>query len=502
MANIFKFRVTTKVKDTLGLGIGSYEAGSTIYLNEKQLNTAAIRNAIQQGYVEPMGEDDSQITDIMLDYYNAVQGFNKNFIPVSTIELVSPKAAAGLVDTQATDLAGDVVLGRRVAIDKIMARWSIASVASAMPRLLVTSGISGIVTPTLLTSYTYLTGAYLAATNGSIAAAAAPITWAASDMLIIGYSEKFASVVTDRSAANTVATTATAYYWNGTTWVAFNTTTDHTIETTGKTLSRTHAADKSRIIWWEMPDAWIPGGPAGSGALHTDYCVAIKFSAALTTLAGCSVYPVLDRPIADINLGYGEFAPTAVVLKLAAAYTNIIAVSPAAFDNFTTTDYIWVGFTQPVSGFYVTVSTVNTNHVDHAVTYWNGQSWISIAATDGTDNTGTFGKSGAITLSTIPQDWVPAVATNIAIGSGGSGTSTPATVSTASLYWIRYTVSAAMDNDVDATINRGVPGLNHWYSYETVEMSYVDANDPIKVIVVEPENIIATLTLNAVMEDL
>jgi hypothetical protein len=33
-------------------------------------------------------------------------------------------------------------------------------------------------------------------------------------------------------------------------------------------------------------------------------------------------------------------------------------------------------------------------------------------------------------------------------------------------------------------------------------MSYVDANDPIKVIVVEPENIIATLTLNAVMEDL
>jgi hypothetical protein len=501
MANIFKFRVTTKVKDTLGLGIGNYAANDTIYLNEKQLNTASIRNAIQQGYVEPMGEDDSQVSDIMLDYYNAVQGFKKNVIPVSTIELVSPKAAAGLVNIQATDLAGDVVLGRRTAIDKIMARWTIASVTSGMPRLLVTAGNAGIVSPTLLTSYTYLTGAYAAATNGSITDTA-PITWAANDELIIGYSEKFASVVTDRSAANTVATTATAYYWNGTAWVAFNTTTDHTIEVATKTLSRVAVADKCRIIWWEMPDAWIPGGPAGSGALHTDYCVAIKFSAALTTLAGCSVYPVLDKPLADINLGHSQFAPVAVVEKLGASYLDKTGVAVAwSMNGFTTTDYLWLGFTQPVSGFYVTVTNTNSNNVNAVVTYWNGETWASAAVTDASNGgAGTFAQNGAIALVTIPTDWAPAVATNTTTGFPAANT--PATISTDELYWIRYTVDGAMDGSVTAVLTRGVPGLNYWYSYETVEMSYVDANDPIKVIIVEPENTIASLTLNAVMADL
>ncbi len=501
MANIFKFRVTNKVEDkTIGIGIGNYSAGDTIYLNEKQVNQAQIRNNIQKGYLEPAGEDDSLISEEMMDYYNGSQQFNKNYLPVSSVELVQPLAAAGQINIQANDLSGNLSLNKRVAIDKLFTRFSAASVTETMPKLLVSAGEASPVTPTLLTGYDNTAGTYTAATNGSIAVNA-PFVWAANDMLIVGYSEKFSSVVCDMTTANSNATSATAYYWNGTEWVEFTSFNDYTEEVATMTLSRVSAGDKTRMVWWEKPDAWVAGGPTGSGATDSMYCVAIKFSGVLTALAGGSVYPVLDTPIADISLGYGEFAPEAVTLKLGAAYSDIIAAAPATLTSFTTTDYIWLGFSKKVSGFYVDVTATNANNVTAVLTYWNGQAWTACpAVTDGTNaGLGTFAQDGTITMANIPADWqtIDAASTNV------TGTNTPATTSTDSLYWLRYTVSGAMDAvGVTATVNRGVPGLNYWYEYETVDQTYVDANDDIHVVVVEPENTIAGLTVQAVIDDI
>ena len=499
MANIYKFRVTTKVKDTIGLGFGNFAAESVVTMNEKQLNSSIVRNALRNGYLEPSGEDSSDISTAMMDYYNGTQAFNKNHFPVSTVELVQPTAAAGVINVQATDLAGALTLGKEVSVDKLLVRFSAASVTAAMPRLFAVAGDSSPVTPTILTAYDYTAGTYTAATNGAIAAAV-PIAWAANDMLIVGYSEKFASVVCDMTTASNQANVATPYYWDGSDWAAFPSYHDYTVETAGRTLSRASAGDKSRIVWWEKPDAWVVGAPSGSGANNDDYCVAIKFSGALTNLAGGSVYPVLDTPIADIPLGYNEWAPEAVILKLGAAYSDITASAPATLNSFTTTDYIWLGFSKPVSGFYVNVTNTNSNAVTAVLTYWNGIAWAAApAVTDGSINAGcTFGQDGTISMVNVPANWETIAASDTNV----TGTNTPATVTTDELYWLRYTVTGAMDAAVTAELTRGTPSLNYWVEYETAEDTFIDSDDQIKVIVAEPENTIGGLTVQAVIADI
>ncbi len=498
MANIYKLRVTNKVKDTIGLGFGNYAYDDVVTVNEKQLNSSLVRNALRNGYLEPMGEDSSDISSAMMDYYNGTQAFNKNHFPISTVELVQPTAAGGVINVQATDLCGCLTLGKEVSVDKILVRFSAASVTAAMPRLLAVAGDSSPVTPTILTAYDDSAGTYTAATNGSIAAAA-PITWAANDMLIVGYSEKFASVVCDMTAASNQANVATPYFWDGTGWTAFTSYHDYTVETAGRTFSRASAGDKTRIVWWEKPDEWTVGGPNGSSASNDDYCVGIKFSGALTNLAGGSVYPVLDTPIADIPLGYNEWAPKAVILKLGAAYSDITNSAPATLNSFTTTDYIWLGFDKPVSGFYVNVTNTNSNAVSAVLTYWNGVTWTAApTVTDGSINAGcTFGQDGTISMVNIPANWEKVAATNTNV----TGTNTPATISTDELYWLRYTVSGAMDASVTAELTRGIPSLNYWVEYETNEQTFIDSDDQIKVIVAEPENTIGGLTVQAVIAD-
>ena len=509
MANIFKFRVTTKVQNTMGLGIGNYSAEDTIYLNEKQLNTAIFRNAIQQGYLEPAGEDDSKVSSIMMDYYNADQSFAKNYFPVSTVELVQPIAAASIVNAQATDLCGDMLLDKRVAIDKILVKFTTASSAAATPRLLVVAGDSSPVTPTLLTSYDNNLAVYTACTNGSIGVNA-PIIWAANDILIVGYSEKFASVVFDMGTANSNTTLGVPYYWDGTAWVVFPSYHDYTVEVAAKTLSRAAALDKTRMVWWEKPDDWIAGGPVGSGAIHTDYCIGIKFAGVLTGLATCSVYPVLDTPIADILLGTSEWIPKATILKKGTSYSDLTSSAVYNFNDFATTDYLWLGFNQKVSGFYVDATAFNTNVSVAALTYWNGTTWAACpTVTDGTATTGggtatSFGQDGAISMANITEDWARDTARATSSGFPG-GNNVPTTITTDKLYWLRYTVTAA---DFDAgtsanfAVNTGQPVVNKWYEYETAENTFVDVNDVIKVIVAEPENNIVGLTVQAMLADI
>ena len=500
MANIHKYTVTNKVQNTIGLGIGNFSAGDTVLLNEKQLNTAIVRNAITKGYLEPEGEDASQVSSVMMDYYNAVQGFNKNYFPLCAVELVQPIAAASIVNVQATDLCGGLILKKRVAVDKIIAKFGTASSTAEMPRLLAVAGDSSPVTPTLLTAYDYTAETYTAATNASIAAAA-PITWAANDMLIVAYTEKFASVVCNMTTASNQATTATPYYWDGTQWVVFPTYHDYTVETAGRTLSRASSLDKTRMVWWEKPDDWVAGGPVGSLAVPTDYCVGILFSGALTALAGGSVYPVLDTPIADIRLGTSEWIPKAIVMKLGTAYTDITTSNPATLNSFTTTDYLWFGFNQKVSSVYVNVTNTNSNASTAVVTYWNGSTFTACPTiTDGTESGGaSFAQDGTLAMANIPENWKLATATEVVDVNG-----VPSTITTDQLYWLRFTTSAAFDASVTAAflVNTGQPVVNRWYEYETSEQAFIDTDDVIKVIITEPENNIAGLTIQAILADI
>jgi len=503
MANIYKFQVTNKVQNTLGLGFANVAAGDTFYLVDTQLQNALVRNAIQQGYVEPVGEDDSVVTGIMMDYFDAKLKFSKNVFPSSAVTVVPPIASAGIINVVAADLSDGYLFGRKIAITGIEARFSTASSAAAAPRLLVTAGNQTPVTPTLLTAFDYNVGSYTAATNGSIANNA-PITWAASDQLIIGYTSKFASVVFAKTTANSASTLAVPYYWDGSAWVVFPSYTDYTKEVTGKTFSRVGNVDKTRIVWWETPDDWVAGGPTGSLALPTDYCIALQFNGVLTALAAASLYPVLDRPIADVNLGYDTWAPDSVVQKLGVTYTDQTGIAVAwSTSGMTTTDYIWVGFDKKASGFYVNIDGDQLAARTMVLTYWNGKVWSSVTATatDGTADAGaTLGQDGTISLVTVPVDWTPAAATDTT--GGFPGASTPTTVTTDELYWLRYSVSGALDANGTCVILRGAPSVNTWTHFEPEQMTFVDANEELHMNVTDENSAIAATTINVMVGDL
>lgn len=528
MANIFQFKATNKVKNTLGLGFANVAAGDEFYLTDIQLKRSSVRNAIELGYIEPMGEMDiasaaSAIagtgSEAWYTYLDGITSFRKNTMPALAARIVPPLAAGAIVNTQGADLCGGYVFGRKVAVTGLEVRFSTAPLTAAIqvPRLLVTAGIPTAMTQTLLTSYKNSTGVYYSQTQASIHEhITAATVWAADDLLIIGYSEKFASVVCNMTTESSATTSSTPYYWDGTAWVAFTDSTDYTNDgvagTYTKTFSRVGDTDNARIVWWEKPDAWVAGGPSGSGAASTDYCVAIKFSGALTALAGGSVYPVVDTPIADINLGVyglpyleGGVGNPTVIQKLAAAYLDKTGVTTAwANDGFTTTDYLWIGSEKPFQGFAVDVDTVNDTVSAPVVTYWNGISWVACPTiTDGTNAVAdTFKTDGTITMATIPTDWTPSAATSISITNGGSGTSTPTTVTDNELYWLRLTTTAQFTNPSTCFIAYLVPALNYWHYIEPKHMTFIDSDEEVHIWVVDENTTIAALSVNAMLADI
>ena len=508
MANIFKFQATNKVNGTLGLGFSNPAPGDTFYLTDSQLRSTMIRNYIELGYIEPLAEDSSAISEAMMEYWDGTVKYVKNTMPASCIEIVPPITANTLVNAIGADLSAGFKLDRKVAFTGVKARFSVAPLTAAThsPRLLITAGDCTPVTPSLLTTYDNSLGVYTAATNGGIAHNA-PITWAADDLLIIGYTEKFASAMFNMTTHSTGSTTAIPYYWNGTEWVMFPTYNDFTGDsvagTSTLTLSRVGDTDNSRMVWWEKPDSWLAGGPAGSGVSSSTYCVAIKFSGVLTNLAGASVYPVLDTPIASMDLGTqsSDFAPAAVIKKLGTTYTDETNVTVAwAMNGFTTTDYIWVGFNTPQTGFAVNVTGVNANAQTAVLTYWNGISWVACpTVTDGTESFGaTWAQDGTITIANIPKDWVPLAATNTNV----TGTSTPATVTTDELYWLRYTVTGVLDANGTGVIVSGVPGLNIWHEFEPKHLTFVDEGEQIHTFVLDENATIAALNIEAMVADI
>jgi hypothetical protein len=489
MANLHKFTVTNKVANQIEVAGDLYERGESIYLPEHQANHYSQSSYITDGFLEYDGEVEVGETDMtpeFMDLYNAKFNFDKNILPAAPIKLASGLVKA--VDPfglPGADSAGGFKASRRLYIDKIGVKYtagnSVASAGVRTPWHLVTAGDCTPVTPSVLTGFDLTAGTYTAATNGSIAAAA-PITWAANDMLIVGYSEKFASVVCDMTAANTANTTITVWYWTASGWKEFldendfATTEDYTMETSGRTLSRAAAGDKARIVWWSKPTDWIAGGPNGSGINSSTYCVGIKFSGALTNLAGCSVYPVLDRPIADIKLGSANFGTENYYTYKAGVWSygfDINGWGAAGDAIYISTDNMW-------DSLYIDMSAnVNAVATGLAFAYWNGVEWLSMSVTDGTAAVpGTpFAQDGWLTITSPlhPSDWKKCLGTTI--NSNLSGTR--------ELYWFRITrVSGGTTsaNTAITSVENQVLATRVWHYFDVQGEGFVDDGENINVI--------------------
>ncbi len=509
MANLHKFVVTDKVSNYIEIAGDLHEAGDILYLPEHQVNYFSKSSYLINGLVEYAGEievDDTSITPEFMTLYDAKFSSVKNILPVFSIKLAtSLTKAVDPFGVPGADSAGNFIAARRLYISKIGLKFSAGtSVAGAEVRTpwhLVTVGDPTLVAPTLLTTYDDTAGTYTAATNGAIAAAV-PIVWAADDMLIVGYTEKFSSVICDMTTPSNQATSVQAYYWTASGWTEFTdidgvaTVTDYTEETLGRTLSRAAAGDKSRIVWWTQPENWLAGGPNGAGASTSDYCIALKFSGALTNLAGCSVYPTLDKPIADIKLGSANFSIADVWSYKAGSYSNSFDIDTWGVAG----DEIYIGSEEKFDSLYIDMSAnVNAAATAIAFSYWNGAEWIIATCTDGTAAVpGTpFAQDGWITITSPlhPSDWAKC-----------SGTSIDTNIDTSTeLYWFKISrigggTTTAATAVTDAEYYN--PSINEWHYFNVKNDGFVDDGEKINFICMLEDADVDDVEIMAIASDI
>lgn len=172
-----------------------------------------------------------------------------------------------------------------------------------------------------------------------------------------------------------------------------------------------------------------------------------------------------------------------------------------AFDDFTTTDKLYVGADVPFRGAAVDVGTqVNGNASVLSVGYWNGVGWIDLSDSDGTETGGntTMAQDGDVTW-TVPSEWVKSSLVN-----ARAETALLETWARTDLYWTRWTVSAATDANWDIL---QIHSLNRSTAYaELIEgqtyQQAISASGPGSIITVEAltDSGTANLVINVATE--
>ncbi len=107
----------------------------------------------------------------------------------------------------------------------------------------------------------------------------------------------------------------------------------------------------------------------------------------------------------------------------------------SALDTVANGDWVVIGGPVPFLGAAMDMSAnVNANAAVLTAEYWNGAAWAALSSVvDGTINAGaTFGVDGQITWA-IPADWQPS------------------TINAITAYWVRLSVSAALDAATEVT---------------------------------------------------
>ena len=178
----------------------------------------------------------------------------------------------------------------------------------------------------------------------------------------------------------------------------------------------------------------------------------------LQLLPGSEAVQVVARNYATAVAVQVALSPWLTILKTTddfATTANATDYSDAAQDGSTGTDVtlsslasthaLWVGSPVPIRGISIDVDATNGNAATMAAVYWTtGATMASLTITDGTANGGaTLAQDGTITW-TVPTDWqaaplstAAAIPSRVGIPYAGS-----------SLYWIKFTVNAALDSSV------------------------------------------------------
>jgi hypothetical protein len=510
-ANFLKFKCTWTGRGKFICGQRAMDYGDVVILPSDQAAKYVKHSDIAKGYIEFLGsvaDSEDGFSANIQGYLEGKSGnFKKNYLPASMVTLKN----AGVTAVQGDDAGAFVALDRDVALTKLLVRMPIATAGVDAPRYLVTAGDMVKVTPTTLRYYDNNTDSYGAMTNGSISGIA-PITWAANDLMIVGYTEKFKSVnVTMTTPTDQAGAINQVYYWNGAAWTAVDTFTDYTMEPAAtNSFDRAAATDTNvRVTWWESPTDWVPGGPATSGIPHNAYAIALRVSDILTNLVGGRLYPILDTPLADVNFGLKADEAEAVVAynDTAAAYRDYTGT--LATFALAAAQYVYLGFAQPVGGVYFDVTATDATAETLSVAYWAGQSaasgWSGQAtvaldtwAGTMTDGSAALANDGALTWASQPSDWVKASYTELPSAVAATFAAL-GTVTTDELYWLRIQASGAMDVDNTARFY-AVIGNVAWYSVEP-KNSHIAAGEKLHVHVIDEEATASTQIL-AVLADI
>jgi len=247
---------------------------------------------------------------------------------------------------------------------------------------------------------------------------------------------KFAISVLN-SATNTMAVS----YWRTSTaaWVAVSGLSDATHDGTS-----TLAITDQSITWSE--------GTHSPKFFKSDFLFYYKFQ---TVTAACSATTALSHVTVDSqiqpikNLWGGTYVTAHAVFQyggssFADSTINVFenswraisstAISPETYiplTGLTTTDFIYVGFTEPMTGIFFNLQAANVNAANTTATYWDGDGWTSFTGeVDGTKlATETLSQSGVISWES-PTDEVKTIIND-------TGASIP-------LYYYRITWSAAL----------------------------------------------------------
>lgn len=144
-----------------------------------------------------------------------------------------------------------------------------------------------------------------------------------------------------------------------------------------------------------------------------------------------------------------------------AAQNNIKSTAGVVLSSFATTHALWVGAVVPFRGVFFDGNLTNSNTATTVTTYWSatGPTMATLTSVDGTfSGVASFNVDGAFTW-TVPTDWTPTTLRT----AGGAVVAIPG--SGQPLYWVKFTVSAALDASVAFD---QVLGLNRSMAYASL----------------------------------
>jgi hypothetical protein len=255
--------------------------------------------------------------------------------------------------------------------------------------------------------------------------------------------------------ANTQTATMAMSEWNGSSWAALA-ITDNTASA-GKTLAATGtvtwsstastskptAVEKLYLYWYKMV---ISSAANFSGTTLSQVTMSVPFQSIKDIWDGS------ERPANSVvgykSSVYYDFTSNVLENGYSSTGSTADASTYAAIGGYTSSDYIYVGCIERLSGLMINIIDANVNTADSvmSVSRWDGTQWSALTVNDGTINgTKTLGKSGWVTWPAIDRT---SEFMRSDLGGGKSA---------GSLYYYRIGFSATLSATVNVYYVAGIP---------------------------------------------